>query len=85
VTTDAGAGDAIPAESSPVTPVNQADILAQQQAQILSMVASVAAQVNWLCQIVNSLSQSMPPFMRGAVNVPASPPFPLPGQPPFGP
>ncbi len=64
-------GDTTPHQAD-ITNQMIADLLAQN-AQVLSYCAALGNQVNWLCQVVNQLLNSMPPFMRGAANVPANP------------
>ena len=90
MTTTEGTPDAIPAvpsgDSAPIQAENSelaARItgLLEQNAALISMVASMAAQLNWICQVISALSQSMPPFMRGAFNVPTPGAPQFPGQP----
>lgn len=83
----ASSGDSPSYQAEDVTVLkSQCSALLEQNTALIQTTAMMAGQLNWICQVINSLTQSMPPFMRGAVNVPAHPhpgagfPTPYPGQ-----
>jgi hypothetical protein len=92
VTSDADAGGAIPAENPPASSVTQAapdyayirnslDNIQAGLSAYLGIMSQMGQQINWICQTVQAVSQSMPPFMRGAIPNVQPPGFPTPGHP----